>query len=337
MSFSNPAAFFLLLILIPFIIMVIYNFKKKVKILNSFLSNKAYKDLAERSGREIDFFKAFLLILSFLFFIIALAGPQWGEKFENVNIKGAEMIFLLDTSFSMNAEDLKPNRLVVAKELINTIVASLETDYVGLINFAGKAYIQCPLTIDYSAFRLLSDASEISPDEEQGTDFSEAFNLALKTAELTKTGEKIVFFITDGEDQEKKWNSHLSDFKKKGIIIFPIGVGATIGAPIPVKDKNGNMKGWKKDKQGNIVKTKLDEQVLLKIASETGGRYFRLTDTSSIDDFIQDLRSFERTVLKKKVKSVKIRRFQYPLIAGIILLLIELMLSEKKILWKKRS
>ncbi|MEN8153853.1 MAG: VWA domain-containing protein [Acidobacteriota bacterium] len=336
MSFSNPWAFFLLLILIPFIFVVIYNFKKKRRIINSFFSDKAYKDLSERSGREIDFFKASLLILSFLFLIIALAGPQWGKRFENVNIKGVEMIFLLDASFSMNAEDLKPNRLEVAKELINTIVSSLETDYVGLINFAGKAYIQCPLTIDYSAFTLLLNATEISPDEEQGTDFSEAFTLALKTADLSKTGEKIVFFITDGEDQEQKWDPLIKDFKKRGIIIFPIGVGATIGAPIPVKDKNGNMKGWKKDKKGNIVKTKLNEQVLIKIASETGGRYFRLTDSGSIDDFIRVLRSFERTALRKKVKSVKVRRFQYPLIIGIILLILELILSEKKILWKKR-
>ena len=121
-----------------------------------------------------------------------------------------------------------------------------------------------------------------------------------------------------------------------GIIIFTVGVGASSGAPIPLKDKEGNITGWKKDKQGNIVKTSLDENTLVQIASGTGGQYFRLTDAAGIDAFVNNLKKFERTVLKKKMKLQKIKRYHYPLIAGILILLLELILSERRLSWKEK-
>ena len=335
MSFTHPEAFFLLALLVLFVTVSVYNYKKKKKLLKGFISTTAYKKLGVRSGGEIDFFKTFLVTLAMIFFIIALAGPQWGEKYENIDIKGIEMVFLLDTSNSMNAEDLKPNRLEVAKQLIISIVDNLKTDYLSLINFAGLAYVQCPLTIDYSAFKLMTEASVISPEEEQGTDFKEAFQLALKTFKSSKSKNRVILLITDGEDQEKQWQQFIPEIKKQNIIIFAVGIGIPSGAPIPVRDKDGNVTGWKKDKQGNIVKTKLDENILIQLASYTGGQYFRLTDAAGIDTFVNNLKSFERTVLSKKVKLKKIKRFHYPLIIGIILLFLELLLSEKKITWRK--
>lgn len=336
MSFSNPEAFFLLFVLIPLIFVAIYNYKKKKKILNGFISENAYKRLGYRSGKEIDFFKASLIILSLIFFITALAGPEWGEKYEHVDIKGIEMVFLMDTSSSMNAEDLKPNRLEIAKNLVMSIVDNLKTDFVSLINFAGVAYVQCPLTIDYEAFKLMTEASLISPDEEQGTDFSVALNLALNAFKKSKGATMVVILITDGEDQEHSWMNIISEFKKQKIIIFSVGVGVIAGAPIPLKNKDGKVIGWKKDKKGNIVKTKLDEKPLIQIASQTGGQYFRLASVSSIDVFVRSLKRFERSVIKKKVKLKKIKRFVYPLSIGIILLVLELLLTERKIKWVKK-
>ncbi|UCH93830.1 MAG: VWA domain-containing protein [Candidatus Aminicenantes bacterium] len=336
MSFTHPEAFFLLIALALFIGIAAHNYKKKKIILKGFISTAAYKKMGVRSGGEIDFFKTSLVIAAMLFFILALAGPQWGERFENVDIKGIEMVFLLDTSNSMNAEDLKPNRLEVAKQLIISIVDNLQTDYLALINFAGAAYVQCPLTIDYEAFKLLAAASLISPQEEQGTDFLQAFLLTLKSLENSKSDKKIMILITDGEDQEGQWQAFMPEIKKQNIIIFTVGVGATSGAPIPKKDKDGNIVGWKKDKQGNIVKTRLDENTLIRIASQTGGQYFRLTDAAGIDTFVNNLKTFERKVLRKKVKSQKIKRFHYPLIIGIIILLLELLLTERKLSWKEK-
>ncbi|MEN8221912.1 MAG: VWA domain-containing protein [Acidobacteriota bacterium] len=335
MSFGNPTAFYLLLFLVPMVIIMVINFRKKKELLSGFMSEKSFNELGFRSGREIPFMKSILILIVLIFFIFALTGPRWGEKFENLNIKGIEMIFLLDTSFSMNAEDIKPDRFTIAKDLINTIVENLNTDYVGLINFSGIAHVQCPLTIDYEALKLLTEASVISPPEEQGTDFFEAFSLALRTLKISSNNNKLIFLITDGEDQEERWKEILEEIKSEKLAVFTIGIGIPSGAPIPVRDKSGKMKGWKKDNEGNMVRTKLNEAVLRQISKETGGSYFRLTDTAGIEVLMNNLKSFERSVLRKKVRSVKIERFHYPLAIGIIFLLIELFLIEKKIKWKK--
>jgi Ca-activated chloride channel family protein len=223
----------------------------------------------------------------------------------------------------------------VAKQLIMSVVDNLKTDYVSQINFAGTAYIQCPLTVDYDAFKLMTETSVISPAEEQGTDFAQAFLLALKTFEKSESDKKLMILITDGEDQERKWQQIVEELQKRKIIIFTVGVGASDGAPIPIKNENGEVTDWKKDKQGNIVKTRLDENTLVNVASRTGGQYFRLTDAASVDTFVENLKNFERDVLKKKVQLQKVKRFYFPLIAGIILLLLELFLTEKGLKWKK--
>ncbi|MCP5105274.1 MAG: VWA domain-containing protein [bacterium] len=335
MTFSHPEAFFLLALLALFILVAVYNYRRKKKLLNDFISSAAYKRLGIRSGGEIDFFKTGLMTVGIFFFIVALAGPQWGEQFENVDIRGIEMVFLLDTSSSMNAEDLKPNRLEMAKQLIAGIVDNLRTDYVSLVNFAGAAYVQCPLTIDYEAFKLMTEASVISPAEEQGTDFHEGFQLALNTFQKSNSDHKVMILITDGEDQEKSWQQAMEQLQQQKIIIFTVGVGVAAGAPIPIKNKDGEVTGWKKDKSGNIVKTRLDENTLIQVASQSGGQYFRLTDASSMDTFINHLKNFERSVLSKKIKRKKIKRFHYFLILGIMLLLVEFILSEKRLKWKK--
>lgn len=304
--------------------------------MDAFVSESAFKKLGVRSGREIGFFKASLIVLALVFFVLALAGPEWGDVMEQIDIKGIEMIFLLDTSNSMNAEDLKPSRLDVSKQLVNTIVDHFYTDYIGLINFAGTAYIQCPLTIDYDAFKLMTDASGISPDEEQGTDFSQGFKLALQSFRSSAESTKIIILITDGEDQENKWQGDVQQLRKQNVFVFTVGVGIQGGAPIPLKNDRGEISGWKKDKQGNMVRTRLDEKTLMQIARNTGGQYFRLTDVSAIDVFIKNLKSFERTSLSKRIKLKKQKRFYYPLILGIICLIFEMLLTDKKLIWKKK-
>jgi Ca-activated chloride channel family protein len=337
MRFANPEALFLLIVLLPFVFLVIYNSNRKKKLLAEFVSATAFARLGARSGKEIGFFKAALVTAALCFFILALAEPEWGEVFESVDIKGIEMLFLMDTSNSMNAEDLKPNRLEVAKQLITGVVDNFNTDYVGLINFAGAPYVQCPLTIDYEAFKLMVEASLMSPDEEQGTDFAAAFNLALRTFKSSPDSRKIVILLTDGEDQEKKWQQALAGLREQKVIFFSVGVGVASGAPIPLKNDKGEVTGWKKDNQGNIVRTKLDEQTLIEVAASTGGQYFRLTDPSAIDLFIANLKAFERDVLAQKVRLKRVKRFYIPLLLGIILLVSEMFLTEKRLKWLKNS
>ncbi len=182
---------------------------------------------------------------------------------------------------------------------------------------------------------MMADASNISPSEEQGTDFGKGIQLALKTFEKTQGEHRVLILITDGEDQEKTWQQAMGELQKQKTIIFTVGIGVASGAPIPIKNEKGEVTGWKKDKEGNIVKTRLDENTLIQIASQTGGQYFRLTDATSIDTFISYLKRYERSVLAKKVQLHKIKRFHYPLLIGLILLIVEFLLSEKRLQWKK--
>jgi Ca-activated chloride channel family protein len=314
----------------------LWNYRKKRQVLHEFISQTAAARIAVHGGREINFFKSALLLLALCFFILALARPQWGERFENLDIRGLEIVFLLDTSNSMNAEDLQPDRLEVAKNLIATIVDNLRTDLVSQVNFAAVAYVQCPLTMDYEAFKLMAMASQVSPAEEQGTDFARGFTLALRLFKNSRSSQKLMVLITDGEDLEKNWPESLKELQKEKITIFTVGIGIPGGAPIPILDKNGKTIDWKKDAQGNIVKSRLDEGTLIKIASSCQGQYYRLSAVAGIEPFIGILKTYERKLLAQKVKNKKIERFQYPLLLAIVLLVFEMVLSDRKIIWRKK-
>lgn len=336
MTFANPVALFLLLLLIPFSALVIWNYRKKRQLMGEFLSVAAEERMSVRAGREIDFFKSALLLLALCFFILALARPQWGERFESLDIHGLEIVFLLDTSASMHAEDLQPNRLEVAKNLITMIVDSLRTDLVSLVNFAAVAYVQCPLTLDYEAFKLLTMATTVSPAEEQGTDFARGFILALSVFKKSRSSRKLLVLITDGEDLERNWSETLKELQKEKITVFTVGVGIPAGAPIPIRDGDGRTSGWKKDAQGDIIRSRLDESTLIRIAADGKGQYYRLSGVAAIEPFIGMLKATERRLLARKVKSRKIDRYQYPLLLAVLLLVIEMALSDRKIAWRKK-
>jgi Ca-activated chloride channel family protein len=236
----------------------------------------------------------------------------------------------------MNAEDLQPNRLEVAKSLIAAMVDNLRTDLVSQVNFAAVAYVQCPLTMDYEAFKLMAMASQVSPAEEQGTDFARGFSLALRLFKKTRGSQKILVLITDGEDLENNWPETLKELQKDKITVFTVGVGIPAGAPIPILDENGKTSGWKKDAQGNLVKSRLDEGTLVRIASACQGQYYRLSAVAAIEPFIRILKNYERKLLSQKVRSKKIDRFQYPLLLAVILLAAEMVLSDRKIAWRKK-
>lgn len=335
MTFAYPAILFLLLLLIPFTILCIYNFRKKGRILREFIAEEAQATTVVRAGREIDFFKSALLLASFALFILALARPQWGERFESMDIRGLEIVFLLDTSASMNAEDLPPSRLEVAKNLVAAIVDALHSDMVSQVNFAGSAYVQCPPTLDYEAFKLLALTSPISPAQEQGTDFAKAFTLGLRLFRSSRSSQKVMIMVTDGEDQEQGWPAALKELQQQRITVFTVGVGAAGGAPIPIRDKDGRTTGWKKDEQGNIVKSRLDEETLARIAADCSGQYYRLGDAAGIAPMVGILRSYERQQLARKVKRRKIDRFHYPLLLAVLLLIAEMALSDRRIAWRK--
>lgn len=335
MTFAHPRALYLLLLLLPFALLVIINYRRKRRILRDFIAAEAQPAMVVRSGREIDFFKAALLVAALALAILALARPQWGERFESTDIRGLEIVFLLDTSASMNAEDLQPSRLEVARTLIVAIVDALRTDMVSQVNFAGAAYVQCPPTLDYEAFKLLALASQPSPDEEQGTDFAKAFALALRLFRGSRGSQKVAVLVSDGEDLEQNWADPVQELRQRNVAVFTVGVGAPGGAPIPIRGADGKTSGWKKDKQGAIVKSQLQEGTLARIAADCGGQYYRLSSAAGIGPLLGILRAYERQQLERKVRRRKVDRFAVPLLLAVLLLAGEMALSDRRIQWRK--
>ncbi|MBN2345041.1 MAG: VWA domain-containing protein [Candidatus Aminicenantes bacterium] len=335
MTFAYPNALFLLLLLIPFAVLAIHNYRKKRRILREFVSAEAEERVVVRGGREIDFFKTALLLAVFALAITALARPQWGERFESVNIRGLEIVFLLDTSASMNAQDLPPSRLEAAKNLVSAVVDVLRTDRVSLVNFAAAAYVQCPPTLDHEAFKLLAQSSSLSPEEEQGTDFAKAFALGSRLLGGSRSSQQVMILISDGEDQEGNWPEAVRELRKRQVTVFTVGVGAPGGAPIPILDGTGRTVGWKKDRQGNMVRSRLDEDTLARIAAECSGQYYRLGAVAGIPPLLGILRTYERQQLARRVQRRKIDRFAYPLLLAVLLLATEMALSDRRIAWRK--
>ena len=230
----------------------------------------------------------------------------------------------------MNAEDIKPNRLEKAKYQISNLIQKLQGDRIGLIIFAGKAYIQFPLTTDYSAASLFLSAVDVNSVPQQGTAIGSAINLAVDSFDSSST-EKVIITITDGEDHEGDVMDAVDKAVSNGYKIYTIGLGSTGGVPIPVYNSRGDMVGFKKDNEGNAVLTKLDEESLKKIASAGNGEYFRGNNYEDyLDKIYNDLSELKKSEFGVKKVTDYEDRFYYFLIPAILLLIIELFISEKK-------
>jgi Ca-activated chloride channel family protein len=337
MDFSRPWILFGLIGLVPFLALVLWDISKSLKGRRNFLSDRAFSMLGTRRSHDVEVAKGLLMTLILGLILVALAGPQWGEAYEGGDVRGVQLMFVLDTSASMSAEDIKPSRLVLAKDLIGQVLSGLSSDMVALVTFAGRAYVQCPLTLDYDAFGLMVQATEISPPEEQGTDLGAALTVAEEALRRAGEAGRLLVLITDGEDHELHWQKVLGALKKQQITLFTVGVGAREGAPIPERNEKGDVVGWKKDRQGGIVKTRLDEATLGRLAQETNGRYVHLDSARAIPDLLATIKGLERRILTKQMNLRRIPRFQYPLALAVLLLMVEMLLTRRKITWRKPS
>lgn len=204
----------------------------------------------------------------------ALARPQWGERWEEVRRKGLDVIVALDTSKSMLAEDLKPSRLEQAKWGLRDLAQRLRGDRIGLVSFAGSSFLQCPLTTDYAAFMLTLDDVYVGIIPRGGTAIADSLQTAMKNFDPDSPADQAIILITDGEDHDGDPLSLLPELKKRNIRVYSIGIGSEEGELIPVRGENGRS-GYLKDREGNVVKSTLREDVLQRLALETGGAYVR--------------------------------------------------------------
>ena len=225
-----------------------------------------------RRGRLV---KIGLLVAAIGFLVTALARPQFGSRIETVRREGQDILIALDLSASMIAEDMAPNRLDKAKFAIADLINRLDGDRVGLVAFAGEAFVQCPLTVDYGAATLFLNA--MSPDlmSVQGTNLGQALGVAMDAFGESDRRHRILVVITDGEDHEDEVEKAVTRAVEEGVRLYPVGIGSIEGVPIPELDAGGQSQGFKRDGDGMVVTTRLDEHTLQMMAERTGGNYYR--------------------------------------------------------------
>ncbi|MDZ7266384.1 MAG: VWA domain-containing protein [candidate division KSB1 bacterium] len=276
--------------------------------------------------------KQVLLLLALGFMILALARPQVGTALEEVKREGVDVMIAIDVSESMYAEDVPPNRLAKARHEVVSLIDKLQGDRVGLIAFAGEAFVQCPLTLDYGAAKIFLEVLEPGLIPTPGTALGKAIALALQSFENTERQYKVLILITDGESHDEDTMAMAAEAERQGVVIYTVGIGSTRGVPIPVVDAQGNRTGeFKRNRSGEVVVTKLDELTLEKIALQTGGKYHRASSgEAELDRIYEEIAQME----KKELASLKFshyeERFQYVLPFALVLLLVELLLSERR-------
>ncbi len=265
-------------------------------------------------------------LLAGVFFLstLALARPQWGEEKKKVERKGVDLVFLLDTSLSMLAEDVKPNRLGKSKLEIKNLLRHLKGDRVGMVGFAGSSFLQCPLTLDYSAFLLFVDALKPGYIPIPGTSLAEAIRLGIRAFPEESRKYRALLVFSDGEDHEGGMEEALAEAKKAGVRIYAIGTGTSEGAPIPLHSGT-NPKvttGYKKDRDGQVVITRLNAPLLEKIAKETGGLYLSATPGErEVDLILKHLETLGEHRLREKLITEKEDHFQLFLFLAFLLLM----------------
>lgn len=274
--------------------------------------------------------KFFAFTLAFGLVIIGIVNPQVGTKLEEVKRKGADLMICLDISNSMKAEDLQPNRIEKAKQEISKLINKLEGDRIGIIVFAGEAYVQLPITTDYAAAKLFLESISTDLIPTQGTAIGTAINLALESFGKDEGKNKAIVIITDGENHEDDAISAAEASSEKGIAIHTIGMGSPDGAPIPIY-KNNVREGFKKDKEGNSVITKLNEQSLLEIAAAGNGIYVRASNSDAgLYKVVNEINKLEKKSFESKIYSDYEDRFQWFIAPALLFLLIEFLLTERR-------
>lgn len=324
MKFTHPYLLNLLWALIPFFGIMAYGILERKKILSRFAHAGMWAAIVPGYDPGRRWIKTALITLAAGCMVVALAGPQWGYRWETVNEKGVDLMIALDCSKSMLAGDIQPDRLERAKREIIDLLRMMKSDRAGLVAFSGRAVLQCPLTLDHEAFHIFLKALTPGFLPVGGTNLSEALKTAYDGFEKESDTEKAVILITDGENTEGDAEDVAKTLAKEGIRIFCIGVGGSEGAPIP--DENG---GFKKDASGNIVLSRVDEKGLEKLAALTNGAYVRsVAGDMDLDLIYRDkIRGeMEGKTLTSGKQKVWENRFQWFLFPGLVLLLAEAML-----------
>jgi Ca-activated chloride channel family protein len=327
--FAHPDFLYLLLLLPVLILLFIINEFRKKNALKRLGDASLVNGLIPEMSRIRPVIKFILQLVAVLSGIIMLARPQFGSKIEDVKKQGVEVIIALDVSNSMLAEDIQPDRLTRAKQAISRLVDDLDNDKIGLIVFAGDAYIQIPITTDYISAKMFLSAINPNTVPKQGTAIGAAISLGAKSFSPGDGKSKAMIIITDGENHEDDPLKEAEDVSKAGIVIHTIGIGSTNGVPIPMV--NNGKKDYLKDADGNIVVTKLDEDILKKIALSTNGNYVRANNSNiGLDEIYAQIKKMKKQDLESTMYTEYNDQFQIFTAIALFFLILDFLIMERR-------
>ncbi len=332
MRFAEPIFLWGLLALPPLLLFFYWLERRRRKALGQIGDLDIVLRLLEGFSEKIRRWKYALVLFACTCIVLASARPQWGKKMELVRREGLDIIVAIDVSASMLAADMPPSRLAKAKSETASLIDLLSGDRIGLVVFAGDAYVQCPLTLDYSAAKMFLADIDYGSVPRPGTALGEAIRRAVAAFVQKERKHKVLIAITDGEDtQESDPLAAVEEARKAGIVIYTIGVGTPSGEPIPVRNAAGQIVGYKKDDAGQVVMSRLDEAGLQDIALKTGGKYYRATAGElELDKIFDDISKMERKELTGQFMARWEERFRWFLAAAFALLGVEFLLNERR-------
>ncbi len=323
--FASPEYLYLLALIPVFIALFVYAAWRRRKNLARFGEQTTLSALMPDFSPRRQRYKFIILMLAFGLLVGALARPQFGSKLREVKRTGIEIMLCVDISNSMLAKDFEPNRLERTKYAIGRLLEGLQQDQIGLVVFAGDAYMQLPITSDYLTARSFVSTISTNMLSRQGTAIGAAIDLAAASFSPGSEGSRVIIVISDGENHSDDPIAAAVRAYDKGIKVYTIGIGTPEGAPIPI----GN--DFIRDEKGEIVVTKLDEQTLEKIALSTGGAYIRADNKSvGLDEIITQINKTEKQKLSSMVFEEFDEQYRYPLAAALALLLLELFVMGRK-------
>jgi Ca-activated chloride channel family protein len=324
-------------IIMPVMLMVfLWTFFWKKRIQKSFGSAVVLKRLSP----DLSFFKSSLkfitLCLAVGFLVIGLINPKIGTKLETIKREGVDIVFAIDVSKSMLAEDVAPNRLEKSKQLVTQIINNLASDRVGIIAYAGKAFPQLPITTDYASAKMFLQSMNTDMLSSQGTAINEAIQLSRNYFDDEEQTNRVLIIISDGEDHNDLSIEVAEAASEEGIKIYTIGVGSENGGPIPLK-RNGVVRSYKKDQNNETVITKLNKETLRLIANEAKGSYIDGSQTAAV---VEQVRAILSVMDKKEFEAKEFAeykdQFQWFLGIGLFFLILDVLLLERKTAWLKR-
>ncbi len=332
---EEPAYLYLLLLLPLMWFVFIYLKISRTRIRRKIIDENLRNQIIGENSEIKPFVKMIWWSLTYIFLVFALANPQMGTQIETVKRKGADIVFALDISKSMLAEDVKPNRLAKAKQIIAKVIDELISDRIGIVVYAGEAYPVLPVTTDYAAAKLYLRHINTDMVATQGTAIAEAIQLGTNYFDRDES-DKILVIISDGEDHGHDALEAAKEAADKGVKIFTVGIGTQTGGLIPIR-RNGQLVGYKTDKQGKRVVTRRNQSLLFQLARQTGGTYLdgnnSLKTAKQLNDYLKNLnrKEFE----SKRITGYK-DRFQWPLGLALIFFLLYLLTLERETVWLKK-